>query len=64
MPNGRLEKLLDLLDYSESVRFMPIPSEYYSTVCDVLKRKELNVDQFDMLLYHLPKENALQLEVE
>lgn len=63
--NGRLLKLLMLLDYLAGVQFMHIASKYYPTVLNVIKRKQLTL-QFDdpNLLYHLPKEKAFKLEIE
>lgn len=63
--NGRLLKLLLLLDYSNGVRFAHVASKFYPTVLDALKSKQVTIErQLDLMLYYLPRERALEFKIE
>lgn len=60
-----LSRLLQLLDYSKGVLFTCERPEVYPIILETLKKKNLEIcADYLSLLYYMPKEEALKLEVQ
>lgn len=61
----RLETLLNLLDYSKGVIVMHVRSKCYPAILKNFERKKVQLEFDDAnLLYYLPKEKALDLNIK
>lgn len=61
----RLNRLLQLIDYSKGYTFLSVRSEVRLVIKDALQKANIDLimDVWN-LLYHLPKEEALKFNVQ
>lgn len=60
-----LSKLLQLIDYTKGYKFLSIRTEIRPVILDALKKANVELLQVvSTLLYYLPKEDALEFNVQ
>lgn len=60
----RLNRLLQLIDYSKGYTFVTVRPELQPTIRAVLQKLNVEIDLDDMAwLYYLPKEEAMKFDV-
>lgn len=59
----RLTRLIQLLDFSKRYKFVCIMKKDHPAVLEALRQQHVETDtNVDYLLFHLPREDALQFE--